>query len=427
MLSIAPHGLAAISNHNASKVKTASVLSSTIDSSLRSSDVPQQNARRPPRIIVSEAGSPIRRSDGQSRASLPQQMESAPPNQSDRRAQILKDLDDPLVDLPLPPSEHQVDPSRSAQQTSSLLVYQKSPFGNMTSLPRQFEYVQTAHSAFPSIIQHLPPSIYQPSAPSLALQQMWEFQFNERMRASQANQQTILSSFNPRLALSSPNQQFGSYNNMNPAPTLDMLGATNEYSRQASDLLFSSTNIPPGARHDRSNRNLSFAGTSTVAASMTNWNDVDYFESAEDFKDRLTVGIQQMMFVSGETAEPSTETTGMIEEIVRAQVIEMVSLTYLHSVSMLPWHTPSLPCKQRTNHNPQLTQATSLANRRGVRSISTGDLIFLIRHDKAKVSRLRTFLSWKDVRKNVKDSDDKGGGDAGEVDFDEVRYTSIRL
>jgi transcription initiation protein SPT3 len=36
-------------------------------------------------------------------------------------------------------------------------------------------------------------------------------------------------------------------------------------------------------------------------------------------------------------------------------------------------------------------------------------LIFLIRQDIAKVSRLRTFLSWKDVRKNVKDSDDKGG------------------
>jgi len=30
------------------------------------------------------------------------------------------------------------------------------------------------------------------------------------------------------------------------------------------------------------------------------------------------------------------------------------------------------------------------------------------------VSRLRTFLSWKDVRKNVKDSDDKGGGDAAD-------------
>ena len=36
-------------------------------------------------------------------------------------------------------------------------------------------------------------------------------------------------------------------------------------------------------------------------------------------------------------------------------------------------------------------------------------MIFLIRHDQAKVSRLRTFLSWKDVRKNVRDSDDKGG------------------
>lgn len=38
----------------------------------------------------------------------------------------------------------------------------------------------------------------------------------------------------------------------------------------------------------------------------------------------------------------------------------------------------------------------------------------MIRHDKAKVSRLKTFLSWKDVRKNVKDSDDKGGTDAAD-------------
>jgi transcription initiation protein SPT3 len=34
--------------------------------------------------------------------------------------------------------------------------------------------------------------------------------------------------------------------------------------------------------------------------------------------------VVQMMYVSGETAEASTETTGMIEEIVRQQVIEMV-------------------------------------------------------------------------------------------------------
>jgi len=32
-----------------------------------------------------------------------------------------------------------------------------------------------------------------------------------------------------------------------------------------------------------------------------------------------------MMYVSGETGEPSVETTGIIEEIVRQQVIEIVS------------------------------------------------------------------------------------------------------
>ena len=32
-----------------------------------------------------------------------------------------------------------------------------------------------------------------------------------------------------------------------------------------------------------------------------------------------------MMYVSGETGEPSVETTGIIEDIVRQQVIEIVS------------------------------------------------------------------------------------------------------
>lgn len=93
--------------------------------------------------------------------------------------------------------------------------------------------------------------------------------------------------------------------------------------------------------------------------------------------------IQQMMFVSGETAEAGPEATSLIEGIVQQQVIEM------------------------------LTRATALAARRGVRSINTDDLIFLIRHDRAKVSRLRTFLSWKDVRKSAKDSDDKAGAGGG--------------
>ncbi|KAI5303390.1 diphthine synthase [Ascosphaera pollenicola] len=105
---------------------------------------------------------------------------------------------------------------------------------------------------------------------------------------------------------------------------------------------------------------------------------------ATDWAPRYRQEIQQMMFVSGETGEPSAETTALVEQIVRRQVIDL------------------------------LVRSTALAARRGVKSVATDDLIFLIRHDKAKVSRLKTFLSWKDVRKNVKDSDDKGGADAAD-------------
>ncbi|KAK1762233.1 transcription initiation protein SPT3 [Phialemonium atrogriseum] len=105
----------------------------------------------------------------------------------------------------------------------------------------------------------------------------------------------------------------------------------------------------------------------------------DEIEEQANFKEYLANMIGKMMYVSGETGEPSAETTGMIEEIVRQQVIEM------------------------------LRNCTELAARRGSRSITINDLIFQIRHDAPKVSRLRTFLSWKEVRKNVKDSDDKAG------------------
>ncbi|KAH6653648.1 transcription initiation factor IID, 18kD subunit-domain-containing protein [Truncatella angustata] len=100
---------------------------------------------------------------------------------------------------------------------------------------------------------------------------------------------------------------------------------------------------------------------------------------ADNKQSKYRQEIQQMMYVSGETGEPSVEVTAMIEEIVRQQVIEM------------------------------LRNCTELAARRGARSITINDLIFQIRDDGLKVSRLRTFLSWKDVRKNVRDSDEKGG------------------
>ncbi|CZR63523.1 related to transcription factor spt3 [Phialocephala subalpina] len=82
-----------------------------------------------------------------------------------------------------------------------------------------------------------------------------------------------------------------------------------------------------------------------------------------------------MMFVSGETAEPSTEALTLIEEIVRNQVVEM------------------------------LTTASGLAARRASRFITNNDLIFQFRHDSPKVSRVQSFLAWKDLRKNAKDED----------------------
>lgn len=92
-------------------------------------------------------------------------------------------------------------------------------------------------------------------------------------------------------------------------------------------------------------------------------------------KHKYRIEIQQMMFVSGETNDPPVETTSLIEDIVRGQVIEI------------------------------LLQSTKTAHMRNSKSILPEDVIFLIRHDKAKVNRLRTYLSWKDLRKNAKDQD----------------------
>ncbi|EIW61170.1 TFIID-domain-containing protein [Trametes versicolor FP-101664 SS1] len=96
--------------------------------------------------------------------------------------------------------------------------------------------------------------------------------------------------------------------------------------------------------------------------------------------------ISQMMFVFGEVQEPNGETVNLVEDIVRSQLIELI------------------------------LQARALATRRGARYLSAEDLIFLIRHDRAKVNRLRTYLSWKDVRKHAKDSGGDGGGGGVEVE-----------
>jgi hypothetical protein len=59
-------------------------------------------------------------------------------------------------------------------------------------------------------------------------------------------------------------------------------------------------------------------------------------ESMDMFWVKLMGCLKQMMYVSGETAEPSQETTGMVEEIVRQQVIEMVCDTGSISLDLCP-------------------------------------------------------------------------------------------
>jgi transcription initiation protein SPT3 len=58
-----------------------------------------------------------------------------------------------------------------------------------------------------------------------------------------------------------------------------------------------------------------------------------------DSKETNAKAFSKMMYVSGETAEPSPETTGMVEEIVRQQVIEMVNAASIHA-------SPSPPCRK---------------------------------------------------------------------------------
>ncbi|KAI8840541.1 transcription initiation factor IID, 18kD subunit-domain-containing protein [Chytridium lagenaria] len=82
------------------------------------------------------------------------------------------------------------------------------------------------------------------------------------------------------------------------------------------------------------------------------------------------------MFVFGEVQEPLEETTELVEEITRAQITEFI------------------------------VQSVAQAHKRASKHLSAEDLIFLIRHDQRKTNRLRTFLSWKDVRKGVPDAEE---------------------
>lgn len=57
---------------------------------------------------------------------------------------------------------------------------------------------------------------------------------------------------------------------------------------------------------------------------------------------------------------------------------------------------------------------------RASRFLSIEDVIFLIRDDRARVNRLRTYLSWKEVRKTAKKEQDSVAKGAADVEIDDL-------
>ncbi|KAF4341665.1 transcription factor spt3 [Fusarium beomiforme] len=94
------------------------------------------------------------------------------------------------------------------------------------------------------------------------------------------------------------------------------------------------------------------------------------------FTPRYSSEVQQMMFVAGETQEIANETSVLVESIVRDQIINI------------------------------LTRANELAVRRGQRFITLPDIIFQIRHDTARLTRLQNILRWKKCRRDARKADD---------------------
>lgn len=121
--------------------------------------------------------------------------------------------------------------------------------------------------------------------------------------------------------------------------------------------------------------------------------------------DRAHRCARPQMFVFADV-EPHQDVLKLVEDIVRLQVLELVSL---HCIA-----TSLTRSSSHLSSPLQIIQARKLSQRRATRTLSPEDLIFLIRYDRAKVNRLKTYLSWKDVRKNAKESEGDGGANAAE-------------
>jgi len=72
-------------------------------------------------------------------------------------------------------------------------------------------------------------------------------------------------------------------------------------------------------------------------------------------------------------------------------------------------------------------QSKRLAARRSSKSLSPEDLLFLIRYDRSKTNRLRTYLSWKDVRKKAKDQEPGSGVGNDDLEVEDMAGESLEL
>ena len=93
-------------------------------------------------------------------------------------------------------------------------------------------------------------------------------------------------------------------------------------------------------------------------------------------KHRYSSEIQSMLFTFGDVRNPLPETVSLVEDLVLSELREIVH------------------------------KAAETAAGRNIRNFSADDIVFALRHHESLIIKLRDFLAWKDVRKNVKGSND---------------------
>ncbi|RSL90289.1 hypothetical protein CDV31_015712 [Fusarium ambrosium] len=103
------------------------------------------------------------------------------------------------------------------------------------------------------------------------------------------------------------------------------------------------------------------------------------------YEPKFASEIQRIMYIAGETQDPSVEAIAVVEEIIREQLVLM------------------------------LTTANELASRRGARFISNADLFFQIRHDPIRLGRIMNLLRWNRLRLKSKAKSDKCDAELGAV------------